>query len=125
MKSGNLNFLEPSGTLQACNGTAFSRVLTCRCGFRQVWLSVSRASCCVGLGLSRVISEQMFCTAVDAEIYIFFNCGGVCHSGNMFTCAKFCDDPCLFGESKKGEWGSKNFWETLFQMMERQNSLGN
>ena len=22
MKSGNLNFLEPSGTLQACNGTA-------------------------------------------------------------------------------------------------------
>jgi hypothetical protein len=23
MKSGNLNFLEPSGPLQACNGTAF------------------------------------------------------------------------------------------------------
>jgi len=23
MKSGNLNFLEPSGSLQACNGTAF------------------------------------------------------------------------------------------------------
>ena len=27
MKSGNLNFLEPSGPLQACNGTAFYRVL--------------------------------------------------------------------------------------------------
>ena len=25
MKSGNLNFLEPSGPLQACNGTAFYR----------------------------------------------------------------------------------------------------
>jgi len=24
MKSGNLNFLEPSGPLQACNGTAVS-----------------------------------------------------------------------------------------------------
>jgi len=24
MKSGNLNFLEPSGPLQACNGTALS-----------------------------------------------------------------------------------------------------
>ena len=24
MKSGNLNFLEPSGPLQACNGTAFT-----------------------------------------------------------------------------------------------------
>jgi hypothetical protein len=30
MKSGNLNFLEPSGPLQACNGTAaaFSAVFT-------------------------------------------------------------------------------------------------
>jgi len=26
MKSGNLNFLEPSGSLQACNGTALSFV---------------------------------------------------------------------------------------------------
>jgi hypothetical protein len=43
-----------------------SRVLTCRCGFREVWLSVSRASCYVGLGLSRVIGDQMFCAAVDA-----------------------------------------------------------
>jgi hypothetical protein len=25
MKSGNLNFLEPSGPLQACNGTALNR----------------------------------------------------------------------------------------------------
>ena len=24
MKSGNVNFLEPSGPLQACNGTAFT-----------------------------------------------------------------------------------------------------
>ena len=28
MKSGNLNFLEPSGPLQACNGTAFNVVIT-------------------------------------------------------------------------------------------------
>jgi len=26
MKSGNLNFLEPSGPLQACNGTAFTAI---------------------------------------------------------------------------------------------------
>jgi hypothetical protein len=45
-----------------------SRLLTCRCGFRQVWLSVSRASCCVGLGLLRVIGDQMFCTAIDASM---------------------------------------------------------
>jgi hypothetical protein len=28
MKSGNLNFLEPCGPLQACNGTAFYREMT-------------------------------------------------------------------------------------------------
>jgi hypothetical protein len=27
MKSGNLNFLEPSGSLQACNGTAWPYLL--------------------------------------------------------------------------------------------------
>ena len=29
MKSGNLNFLEPSGPLQACNGTALPLPLLC------------------------------------------------------------------------------------------------
>jgi hypothetical protein len=29
MKSGNLNFLEPSGPLQACNGTALPFLVTC------------------------------------------------------------------------------------------------
>ena len=29
MKSGNLNFLEPSGPLQACNGTALTLLLFC------------------------------------------------------------------------------------------------
>jgi hypothetical protein len=53
-----------------------SRVLTCRCGFRQVWLSVSRASWCVGLGLSRVIGDQMFCTTVDASMTLA-SCDGV------------------------------------------------
>jgi hypothetical protein len=28
MKSGNLNFLEPSGPLQACNGTALPLLLS-------------------------------------------------------------------------------------------------
>jgi hypothetical protein len=28
MKSGNLNLLEPSGPLQACNGTAFTFIYT-------------------------------------------------------------------------------------------------
>ena len=28
MKSGNLNFLEPSGSLQACNGTALPLLLS-------------------------------------------------------------------------------------------------
>jgi hypothetical protein len=41
-----------------------------------VWLSVSRASCCVGLGLSRVIGDQMFCTAVDASMTLAC-CDGV------------------------------------------------
>ena len=31
MKSGNLNFLEPSGPLRVCNGTAF---IHCRAAFR-------------------------------------------------------------------------------------------
>ena len=29
MKSGNLNFVEPSGPLQACNGTALSFIAIC------------------------------------------------------------------------------------------------
>ena len=33
MKSGNLNFLEPSGSVQACNGTALP--LPLNCGFSQ------------------------------------------------------------------------------------------
>jgi hypothetical protein len=53
-----------------------SRVLTCRCGFRQVWLSLSPTSCCVGLGLSRVIGDPMFCTAVDASMTLA-SCDGV------------------------------------------------
>ena len=41
----------------------------CRCGFRQVWMSVSRASCCAGAGPSRVIGDQiLFCAAVDASV---------------------------------------------------------
>jgi len=31
MKSGNLNFLEPSGPLQACNGTALAFTLLSMC----------------------------------------------------------------------------------------------
>jgi hypothetical protein len=31
VKSGNLNFLEPSGPLQACNGTALPSTFTCFC----------------------------------------------------------------------------------------------
>ena len=43
MKSGNLNFLEPSGPLQACNGTAFCSCLygcvpVCMVVFLFVWL---------------------------------------------------------------------------------------
>ena len=41
MKSGNLNFLEPSGALQACNGTAYcSSVILCdprRCRIWDLW----------------------------------------------------------------------------------------
>ena len=33
MKSGNLNFLEPSGPLQACNGTALPLPLPCKVSF--------------------------------------------------------------------------------------------
>jgi NADH:ubiquinone oxidoreductase subunit K len=39
MKSGNLNFLEPSGPLQACNGTAL----------RFMYIIVSNSSAVVGL----------------------------------------------------------------------------
>ena len=31
MKSGNLNFLEPSGPIQACNGTALPLTFTVSC----------------------------------------------------------------------------------------------
>jgi len=36
MKSGNLNFLEPSGPLQACNGTALPFVILKCTGFEAV-----------------------------------------------------------------------------------------
>ena len=38
MKSGNLNFLEPSGPLQACNGTALSLPFTVVIFPFKVWL---------------------------------------------------------------------------------------
>ena len=45
-----------------------SRVLTCRCGFQQVWMSVSRSSRCAGAGPLRLIGDQMFCAAIDASV---------------------------------------------------------
>jgi hypothetical protein len=49
MKSGNLNFLEPSGPLQACNGTAlplpFTSVVSCRHHFTNALCSSSSACC--------------------------------------------------------------------------------
>jgi len=41
MKSGNLNFLEPSGTIQACKGTAlpllllYNEIYFCRIGWEE------------------------------------------------------------------------------------------
>jgi len=38
MKSGNLNFLEPSGALQACNGTALPLPIHCPLVSRKLFL---------------------------------------------------------------------------------------
>ena len=47
MKSGNLNFLEPSGPLQACNGTALPLRLLVRLGRTEfMWFSVGTGDCC-------------------------------------------------------------------------------
>jgi len=40
MKSGNLNFLEPSGPLQACNGTALPFLITIK--YQQKYGSIER-----------------------------------------------------------------------------------
>jgi hypothetical protein len=50
MKSGNLNFLEPSGSLQACNGTALLYfVLCCRMSRVACMTAISVTFCCMGL----------------------------------------------------------------------------
>ena len=43
MKSGNLNFLEPSGPLQACNETALPSPLAASKLFHHVWFEVVEA----------------------------------------------------------------------------------
>jgi hypothetical protein len=61
MKSGNLNFLEPSGLLQACNGTAwtsnqvcskrtynYSRTSNCQCSLFSERFSIIRIFCISG-----------------------------------------------------------------------------
>jgi len=40
MKSGNLNFLEPSGPLQACNGTALFYTEILSSGVIEIWKSI-------------------------------------------------------------------------------------
>ena len=50
MKSGNLNFLEPSGPLQACNGTAlpfchFVKIRSAFLEFQEVLLTGGQHEC--------------------------------------------------------------------------------
>ena len=49
MKSGNLNFLELSGTLQACNGTAIPFTITLK-DLKQTALSCRPSDCAVLVG---------------------------------------------------------------------------
>jgi len=59
MKSGNLNFLEPSGPLQACNGTALPLPFTL---FKHLCLLVQCTQ------LSRELAVQGFLTEPQGSI---------------------------------------------------------
>ena len=61
MKSGNLNFLELSGPLQACNGTALPLPLPLPCTVISIWVAQLRRICW--------LSEQLL--ASQAEVYSF------------------------------------------------------
>ena len=91
MKSGNLNFLEPSGPLQACNGTALPFIYGVRCQLRDdpkivvVFLSIikwykwymlqSRNPCWETYGLLSsnffyplgLISKYMYCKILQVK----------------------------------------------------------
>jgi len=58
MKSGNLNFLELSGSLQACNGTAFTQfsslhnyVHNFKCAHGKFWEPLIRTEKCKNIGV--------------------------------------------------------------------------
>jgi len=59
MKSGNLNFLEPSGPLQACNGTALPYWDTEGLSFRF-------RGCVLGVILSLLINGALNCCLYDS-----------------------------------------------------------
>jgi len=72
MKSGNLNFLEPSGPLQACNGTALMCSSSCEhrlCGTAGICQLKCISSCVAWIRLFNVTGENyimrilMVCTA--------------------------------------------------------------
>jgi hypothetical protein len=78
MKSGSLNFLEPSGPLQACNGTA----LPFRCTNFSKFLFCTETTC---FGEFLCPSSGIFhCTHSD----------GICHAGLLTACEQDQDRPC-------------------------------
>jgi hypothetical protein len=76
IKSGNLNFLEPSGPLQACNGTALllsgNHLKVKKFGRRTVQFSHSIS--CAGAFEG---SKCLLCAAEQCDIYIGTNFYGV------------------------------------------------
>ena len=69
MKSGNLNFLEPSGTLWACNGTALPFFTVC----------LSRVMCTV-----RFLKQGWYTQRCDSRLYTSFRLAGCKFTGRLF-----------------------------------------
>jgi len=70
MKSGNLNFLEPSGPLQACNGTALPFLIFCCINtcFSRICFSVILMYVCTYLGFQ----FDKNCVRIPHFVYSFY-----------------------------------------------------
>jgi hypothetical protein len=61
MKSGNLNFLEPSGPLQACNGTAMFHVAPTCFGALTSWSDTKVSFMHTAMWLTILKDQQCYC----------------------------------------------------------------
>ena len=73
MKSGNINFLEPSGPLQACNGTALLFIILYIPIMRGLWITYSNYTLFIFHATLNLNYDGLRVLILRAEFYVLLS----------------------------------------------------